>query len=88
MKVGVSILSSSIKAEDIVKKLDGSSAASNISIKYSDYRTSNYIYDSENKVYLRSMNDTKNVDLVTGEQYKVKNIIIYGVNYSNYVDHG
>ena len=34
------------------------------------------------------MNDTKNVDLVTGEQYKVKNIIIYGVNYSNYCDHG
>ena len=30
------------------------------------------------------MNGTKNVDLVTGEQYKVKNIIIYGVNYSNY----
>lgn len=71
-----------------LSKLDGSSVASNISIKYSDYRTSNYIYDSENKVYLRSMNDTKNVDLVTGDQYKVKNIIIYGVNYSNYCDHG
>lgn len=76
-------------AEEIdLSILDGSSAASNISIRYSDYRTSNYIYDSENKVYLRSMNDTKNVDLVTGEQYKVKNIIIYGVNYSNYCDHG
>ncbi len=46
--------------------------------------TSNYTYDSDNKVYLRGMNGTKNVDLVTGEQYKVKNIIIYGVNYSNY----
>ena len=34
------------------------------------------------------MNDTKNVDLVTGDQYEVKNIIIYGVNYSNYCDHG
>lgn len=76
-------------AEEIdLSILDESSAASNISIRYSDYRTSNYIYDSENKVYLRSMNDTKNVDLVTGEQYKVKNIIIYGVNYSNYCDHG
>ncbi len=71
-----------------LSKLDGSNIASNVSINYSDYRTSNYIYDSENKVYLRSMNDTKNVDLVTGEQYKVKNIIIYGVNYSNYCDHG
>lgn len=76
-------------AEEIdLSILDGSSAASNISIRYSDYRTSNYIYDSENKVYLRSMNDTKNVDLVTGDQYEVKNIIIYGVNYSNYCDHG
>ena len=34
------------------------------------------------------MNGTKNVDLVTGEQYKIKNIIIYSVNYSNYCDHG
>lgn len=76
-------------AEEIdLSKLDGSSIANNVSIKYSDYRTSNYTYDSDNKVYLRSMNGTKNVDLVTGEQYKVKNIIIYGVNYSNYCDHG
>lgn len=76
-------------AEEIdLSTLEGSSIANNVSIKYSDYRTSNYTYDSENKVYLRSMNDTSNVDLVTGEQYKVKNIIIYGVNYSNYCDHG
>ena len=76
-------------AEEIdLSKLDGSSIANNVSIKYSDYRTSSYTYDSDNKVYLRSMNDTKNVDLVTGEQYKVKNIIIYSVNYSNYCDHG
>ena len=83
MKVGVSILSSSIKAEDIVKKLDGSSAASNISIKYSDYRTSNYIYDSENKVYLRSVNGKEQKDYVTGKQLSVKNIIVYDVKYSN-----
>ena len=76
-------------AEEIdLSKLDGSSVVNNVSIKYSDYRTSNYVYDSDNKVYLRSMNDTKNVDLVTGEQYKVKNIIIYGINYSSYCDHG
>ena len=71
-----------------LSNLDGSSVANNVSIKYSDYRTSNYIYDSDNKVYVRSMNNTKNVDLVNGEQYKVKNIIIYGVNYSSYCDHG
>ena len=62
--------------------------ANNISIRYSDYRTSNYSYDGTSKNYLRSMNDTKNLDLVTGEQYHVKNIIAYGVNYSTYTDHG
>ncbi len=67
---------------------EGSSVANNVSIKYSDYRTSNYVYDSENKVYLRKMNNTDNVDLVTGKQYAVKNIIIYGINYSGYCDHG
>ena len=34
------------------------------------------------------MNGTANTDLVTGEQYKVKNIIIYAVNYSNYCYNG
>ncbi len=69
-------------------KYSGSSIANNISIQYSYYRTSNYKYDSESKTYLRSMNNTANTDLVTGEQYKVKNILVYGVNYSNYCDHG
>jgi len=58
--------------------------ANNVSIKYSDYRTSNYVYDKEKQVYLRSMNNTKNIDLVTNEQYEVKNIIVYAVKYSNY----
>ena len=59
-------------------------AANNISIQYSYYRTSEYSYDANAKVYLRSMNGIANTDLVTGEQYKVKNIIVYAVNYSNY----
>ena len=58
--------------------------ANNISIKYSDYRTSNYTYNEETKTYLRSMNNTKNVDLVTGEQYQVKNILVYAVKHSSY----
>ena len=62
--------------------------ANNISIKYSYYRTSEYSYNAETKTYLRSMNGTPNTDLVTGEQYKVKNIIAYAVNYSNYCHHG
>ena len=59
-----------------------------ISIKYSNYRTSNYKYDTNKKVYLRSMGSKKNTDLVTGKQYEVKNIIAYGVKYTSYTDHG
>lgn len=59
-------------------------SADNVSIKYSDYRTSNYKYDASKKVYLRSMNDIANVDLVTNNQYEVKNIIVYGVTYTTY----
>ncbi len=62
--------------------------ANKISIKYSNYRTSNYQYDVNLKKYLRSMNNTKNVDLVTGKQYEVKNIIAYAVKYTTYTDHG
>lgn len=67
---------------------ENSKVANNISINYSDYRTSNYKYDSESKTYLRSMNDSLNTDLVTGQQYKVKNILVYGVPYSNYTYSG
>lgn len=63
---------------------NGNILANNISIKYSNYRTSIYTYDSSTKTYLRTMNNTKNIDLVTGEQYQVKNIIVYSVLYSNY----
>ena len=58
--------------------------ADKIKIKYSDYRTSIYEYDLENKNYLRFMNNTANTDLVTGQQYTAKNIIAYAVNYSSY----
>ena len=47
---------------------NNSKNANNISIKYSEYRTSNYTYDASKKVYLRSMNSTKNIDLVTNLQ--------------------
>ncbi len=81
-----SLLKYTAKEIDMTKY--NSSVANNVSIKYSDYRTSNYTYDSTSKTYLRSMNSTKNTDLITGEQYKVKNILVYAVNYSNYCDHG
>jgi len=63
-------------------------SANNVSIKYSSYRTANYKYDSNTKTYLRSMNSKENIDLVTKEQYQVKNIIVYGVKYKTYTSHG
>ena len=34
------------------------------------------------------MNDVPNTDLVTNKQYEVKNIIVYGVNYTTYTYSG
>lgn len=60
--------------------IDGVQAAQNITLKYSNYHTTSYEYDEENKVYKRSMSGKANVDLETGEQYTAKNIIVYKVN--------
>lgn len=81
------LLTYSAKSLDL-SKYNEKKEAHNVSIRYSDYRTSNYKYDETKKVYLRSMNDMKNIDLVTGNQYEVKNIIVYGVKYSSYTHHG
>ena len=56
--------------------------ANEITIKYSEYHTTSYEYDKENKVYKRYMAGKEHVDLETGEQYTAKNIIVYKV--SNY----
>lgn len=59
------------------------SIANDITLEYSYYHTTSYEYDSENKVYKRSMSGKANVDLETGEQYTAKNIIVYKVgNYT------
>ena len=76
------------KEEVDLSKYTSAKGANNISIKYSDYRTSKYTYDAESKSYLRFMNNTKNIDLNSNEQYKVKNIIVYGVNYSTFSSDG
>lgn len=67
-------------AEEIeMDKLDGAEKATSIYIKYSNYHSTSYEYDEGNKTYKRSMSGKPNVDLVTGEQYTAKNIIIYKV---------
>ncbi len=63
---------------------DGSKVANNITLKYSNYQTVSYEYNSEEKVYYRSMSGEKHTDLVTGEQYHFKNIIAYDVKYNSY----
>ena len=66
-----------------VSTLTGAESADEIDIKYSNYHTTSYEYDEENKVYKRSMSGKANVDLQTGEQYTAKNIIVYSVqNYT------
>ena len=57
--------------------MDGALKADDVEIEYSNYQTTNYKYDSENKVYLRSMSGEAHTDLVTGKQ-------IYSKKY-NYV---
>ena len=75
------LLNYSVEEIDM-SKLEGAEEATEIELKYSNYHTTSYEYDEENKVYKRSMSGKKNVDLVTGEQYTAKNIIIYQI--SNY----
>lgn len=81
------LLTYSVEELDL-SKYNSVKKADTVSIRYSNYRTSNYKYDEATKMYLRSMNDTKNTDLVTGKQYTVKNIIAYAVSYSNYTVDG
>ena len=65
---------------------DGSKVANNITLKYSNYQTVSYEYNSDKKVYYRYMSGEKHTDLVTGEQYKFKNVIAYAVTYNDYGD--
>ena len=54
--------------------------ANNISLRYSYWITSSYLYNAEEKVYYRSVNGEIHKDAVTGEQYHFKNIIVASVN--------
>lgn len=53
--------------------------ATNIDLKYSGSSTTNYVYDSEAKVYKQYVNNKEHTDYETKEQYTVKNIIAYQV---------
>ena len=62
--------------------------ANSISLRYSAYVTSSYVYDPEQKVYDRSVNGEIHKDAVTQEQYHFKNIIIASVNNYNLDSYG
>ncbi len=64
-------------------KDESSKVANNVSITYSDYQTTSYVYDKENKVYKMYMSKEEHTDLVTKKQYTVKNIITYQVENSS-----
>ena len=53
--------------------------ATEIDIKYSGSSTTNYVYDSDGKVYKQFVNDKEHTDYETKEQYTVKNIIVYQI---------
>lgn len=53
--------------------------ANTVTIKYSSSITDKYVYDEENKVYKRYVNNKEHVDDVTKKQYTFKNIITYQV---------
>lgn len=53
--------------------------ATEIDIKYSGSSTTNYVYDSDAKVYKQFVNDKEHTDYETKKQYTVKNIIAYQV---------
>lgn len=64
-------------------EMEGAIVANSVSVKYSNYITSSYTYDSVNKVYKRFVNNSEHKDYVTGQQYTFKNIITYKVkNYT------
>ena len=56
--------------------------AKNVSIEYSSYTTTKYVYDEENHNYKQIMKNKDQIDAITNKQYTVKNIITYQVRNS------
>ncbi len=80
------VLNYSVSEIDL-SKLEGAIPANKVFIDYSASRSTSYVYDSVNKVYLRSQGTArgtyKHTDATTKKQYTAKNIITYKVsNYS------
>lgn len=76
------VLNYSFDEVDLSKR-DDAIKADSVFIDYSAVRNTSYIYDSTNKVYLRSQGTAKksykHKDGITKKQYTAKNIIVYQV---------
>lgn len=81
------LLNYKVDAVDLSTK-EGAVKADKVSITYSNVNTSGYTYDSENKVYLRSINGKAHTDYDSKKQYTVKNIITYQVENNTIPDGG
>ena len=66
-----------------LSQMEGAIPANKVDIKYSSNTTTNYEYDTDKNIYLRSVNNKSQNDYVTGKQLTVKNILVYKVRYSN-----
>lgn len=75
------LLNYSIDEIDLASS-EGAEVANDIEIVYSNLIKTSYKYDSEEKVYYRSVNGVPHKDYVTGKQYSTKNIIVYQVKNS------
>ena len=62
-----------------MSKYENIKEANKINLKYSASFVTNYVYDSEEKVYKQFVNDKEHTDYETKKQYTVKNIITYEV---------
>ena len=67
-----------LNADDFTDKIP----ANTVTIKYSSSITDKYVYDTENKVYKRYVNNKEHVDDITKKQNTIKNIITYQVSNS------
>lgn len=65
-----------IKYNEKDENIESEMIANNIKIKYSYVQNTSYVYDKENKVYLRSMRGIEHRDRWTNEQFYAKNIVI------------
>lgn len=71
-----------------LSKKEGASIANNVTIRYSNYHTTSYIYNQESKVYMRSMNGSAHVDAVSKNQYTAKNIIVAQIKNQSFDSYG